>query len=173
MSPADLWNSSGVLPRLAQKGGVWNCLRVSWSGRKSGCRKNACAPAVRKSALEGRGRPIPPESLPVNRFPECDCWASLNGKHLIVSALKIGGAHPFLLSFGHSGVMKCVEKIKTTSAVLAFISLRAASWIVPDHIRRPAEKAFLYHISNNLRKDIKINALRRFYPAFRRLGKKQ
>ena len=120
-----------------------------------------------------RALPIPPESLPVNRFPECDCWASLNGKHLIVSALKIGGAHPFLLSFGHSGVMKCVEKIKTTSAVFAFISLRAASWIVPDHIRRPAEKAFLYHISNNLRKDIKINALRRFYPAFRRLGKKQ
>ena len=81
----------------------WNCPQLPWSGGKSGCRKNACAPAVRKSALEGSGRPIPPEPLPMNRFPECDCRASPNSKYLIDNALKIDSAHPFLCSLGLAG----------------------------------------------------------------------
>ena len=56
------------------------------------------------------------------------------------------------------------------AAILAFILLFPASQAVPDHIGRPAEKAFFNHISNNLRKDIKINALQRFYPTFCRLS---
>ena len=45
--------------------------------------------------------------------------------------------------------------VKTASAVLAFVPLCAASQTIPDHIRRPTEKAFfLNHISDNLRKDI-------------------
>ena len=40
----------------------------------------------------------------VNRFPECDCWASLNGKHLIANVLKIDSAHPFLCSLGLAGL---------------------------------------------------------------------
>ena len=44
--------------------------------------------------------------------------------------------------------------VKTASAVLAFVPLCAASQTIPDHIRRPTEKAFFSHISDNLRKDI-------------------
>ncbi|WP_290450215.1 hypothetical protein, partial [uncultured Muribaculum sp.] len=43
--------------------------------------------------------------------------------------------------------------IKTTAAVLAFVSLSTASQTVPDHIFRPTEKAFFNHINNYLRKD--------------------
>ena len=38
-------------------------------------------------------------------------------------------------------------------------------------LRDPQKKHFFNHISNNLRKDIKINPLQRFYPTFCRLSR--
>ena len=59
---------------------------------------------------------------------------------------------------------------EATVAILAFILLFPASQTVPGHFRRPAEKAFSDHFSNNPCKDIEINALHGFYPTFCQLS---
>jgi hypothetical protein len=45
----------------------------------------------------------------------------------------------------------------TFKVLQSFIQLFAASQAIPDHIFRPAEKAFFKHINDNLYKCKKIN----------------